>query len=79
MKDILWFVEEEFDDVILALGVVEEDEETPVDQPTPLLQSQEVRCVDLGGEEGEEEGERGEENNTPTKAHQSLQSSTLNW
>ena len=33
--------------------MVEEDEETPVDEPTPLLETEEVGCVDLGrGERG---------------------------
>ena len=34
----LWLVEEEVDDVVASLGVVEEDEETPVDEPRALLQ-----------------------------------------
>ena len=34
--------------------MVEEDEETPVDEPTPLLETEEVGRVDLGrGERGE--------------------------
>ena len=35
-------VEEEVDDEISALGMVEEDEEAPVDEPGPLLQGLQV-------------------------------------
>lgn len=36
--DSLWLVEEEVDDVVAAFGVVEENEQRPVDEPGPLLE-----------------------------------------
>lgn len=50
---VVRFVEEELNDVVLALGVVEEDKETPVDQPAPLLETQQMSCVDLARKEME--------------------------
>ena len=42
MRLLLLLVQEELDDVVLSLGMVEEDKETPVDQPCPLLQAHQV-------------------------------------
>lgn len=38
----LCLVEEQVDDVVLTLGMVEEDKQTPVDQPSSLLQLQQI-------------------------------------
>lgn len=35
---LLWLIEKELDDVVSALGVVEEDKKGPVNEPCPLLE-----------------------------------------
>ena len=66
VQNLLCLVKKELDDVILPLGVVEEDKETPVDEPRPLLESEEVWSMELvreerdGGREGRREGGREE-------------------
>lgn len=35
---LLWLIQKKLDDVVSAFGVVEEDEEGPVNEPSPLLE-----------------------------------------
>lgn len=48
MGHLLGLVEEELDDVVPALGVVEEHEQGPVDEPGPLLEGLEWGAHRLG-------------------------------
>lgn len=36
--DLLWLIQKELNDVVTALGVVEEDKQGPMDEPRPLLE-----------------------------------------
>lgn len=35
---LLWLIQKELNDIVSALGVVEEDKEGPVNEPCPLLE-----------------------------------------
>lgn len=41
---LLWLIEKQLNDIVSALGVVEEDKEGPVNEPCPLLERLERGC-----------------------------------
>lgn len=44
---LLLLIEEDLDDFVLSLGMIEVDEQTPVNEPCPVLQSHQVKSATL--------------------------------